>query len=238
MASAFLIYGYIGAGKTTLARELEHAHRAVRFSSDEWVAALYGSAEGAVDDFDDALERVEAVMRTVWTRCLTLGVDVVLDSGFWPGQSVIGPARLLRVSDRRASCARSPAIRTSPGPGSAGATATWTGAWRSAAPRSTRCAAGSSPWMRTNRTPRPRRAESRCPTGAAAPPSARIMPSAADTSPASTLDVHRMATCCSDPAGFRATTGFSVTRHPQGLRGRAAPEHCRGGRIGPRTVFR
>lgn len=83
MASAFLIYGYVGAGKTTLARELEHAHRAVRFSSDEWVAALYGSAEGAVDDFDDALERVEAVMRTVWTRCLTLGVDVVLDSGFW-----------------------------------------------------------------------------------------------------------------------------------------------------------
>lgn len=55
----------------------------MRFTSDEWVATLYGAEEGSVPDFQKALSRVECVMEPLWTRCLQVDVDVVLDLGFW-----------------------------------------------------------------------------------------------------------------------------------------------------------
>jgi predicted kinase len=41
-ATAFLIHGYLGAGKTTLARRLEVEQAAIRFTHDEWMRSLYG----------------------------------------------------------------------------------------------------------------------------------------------------------------------------------------------------
>jgi predicted kinase len=84
MATAHLIHGYIGAGKTTFASRLELSEFAVRFTSDDWLAmAWYGTEAAAQPDVPTVHARVEAVMLPVWTRCLTLGVDVVLDLGFW-----------------------------------------------------------------------------------------------------------------------------------------------------------
>lgn len=83
MPTAFLVHGHIGVGKTTVARQLEDRYTAVRFTSDEWVAVLYGSEEGSVRDFADVLSRVEMVMEPLWVRWLQAGVDVVLDLGFW-----------------------------------------------------------------------------------------------------------------------------------------------------------
>lgn len=83
MATAHLIYGYIGAGKSTVAARLERELPAIRFSSDEWIARLYSEDEADIADFGVLLDRVESVMQPVWTRCLRLGVDVVLDQGFW-----------------------------------------------------------------------------------------------------------------------------------------------------------
>ncbi len=76
-----MVYGHVGVGKSTFARHLADQSRAVRFDSDAWVGALYGRDEGSVADFAVAQVTVEAVMAGVWTRCL--GVDVVLDLGFW-----------------------------------------------------------------------------------------------------------------------------------------------------------
>jgi predicted kinase len=42
MATAHLIHGYLGAGKTTFARRLEEELPAIRFSHDEWMTNLYG----------------------------------------------------------------------------------------------------------------------------------------------------------------------------------------------------
>ena len=42
MATAHLIHGFLGAGKTTFARELEQNIPAIRFSHDEWMTRLYG----------------------------------------------------------------------------------------------------------------------------------------------------------------------------------------------------
>jgi predicted kinase len=42
MATAHLIRGFLGVGKTMLARRLEQDIPAIRFSHDEWMTRLYG----------------------------------------------------------------------------------------------------------------------------------------------------------------------------------------------------
>ncbi len=82
MATAHLIHGFLGAGKTTLARALEQKLPAIRFSHDEWMARLYG-IDPPIEHFQEYFRRVSDQIDTVWPRCLQLGLDVVLDLGFW-----------------------------------------------------------------------------------------------------------------------------------------------------------
>lgn len=37
---AFLIHGFLGAGKTTFAKRLEEEEKALRFTHDEWMSQL------------------------------------------------------------------------------------------------------------------------------------------------------------------------------------------------------
>lgn len=85
MATAHLIHGFLGSGKTTLARRLEASLPAIRFTSDEWMARFYGN-DPPPERFPDLYRRVADQIGTVWPRCLELGLDVVLDFGFWSRQ--------------------------------------------------------------------------------------------------------------------------------------------------------
>jgi predicted kinase len=82
MATAHLLFGFLGSGKTTLARELEERHRAIRFTPDEWMARLFGE-DPDVAIFKEKQAIIFALLEPMWLRCLRLGVDVVLDYGFW-----------------------------------------------------------------------------------------------------------------------------------------------------------
>lgn len=82
MPTAHLIHGYIGAGKTTFARRLEQELPAIRFSHDEWMAYLYGD-DPPVDQFPVFRHQVSRLIGKQWTRCVELGLHVVLDIGFW-----------------------------------------------------------------------------------------------------------------------------------------------------------
>jgi len=82
MPTAHLIHGFLGVGKTTLARRLAETVPAIRFSHDEWMARLYGN-DPPVEHFPEFYRRVSEQLEQVWPRCLELGVDVVLDFGFW-----------------------------------------------------------------------------------------------------------------------------------------------------------
>jgi predicted kinase len=82
MATAHLIHGYLGAGKTTFARRLERDLPAVRFSHDEWMARLFGE-DSPAELFQARRQRIWELMAVQWARCLELGLDVVLDLGFW-----------------------------------------------------------------------------------------------------------------------------------------------------------
>ena len=82
MPTAHLIHGFLGAGKTTFARQLEYSIPAIRFSHDEWVTRFYGNDPPA-EHFADFCRRVHEQLDEIWPRCLELGIDVVLDFGFW-----------------------------------------------------------------------------------------------------------------------------------------------------------
>ena len=82
MATLYLICGLPGAGKTTLARQLERTHGALRLCPDEWIAQL-------LDDLNDRAEmdrlrgRIESIQWEMAKRVLTLGASVILENGFW-----------------------------------------------------------------------------------------------------------------------------------------------------------
>lgn len=77
-----LICGLPCSGKTTLAKALELEHSALRLSPDEWIIRLYGS-DISGEALDAARDPVETALWELAARVLVLGLDVILEYGFW-----------------------------------------------------------------------------------------------------------------------------------------------------------
>ena len=78
MPRLILLCGLPGAGKTTLARQIESDLSALRLCPDEWLEGLGASL------FDEYLRaRVETLQWELAQRVLALGSSVVLENGFW-----------------------------------------------------------------------------------------------------------------------------------------------------------
>jgi predicted kinase len=77
-ATLFLTIGLPGTGKTTAARRIEAEHSALRLTKDEWIKAIFGTANPA-----SASDVVEGRLIAVGMRALELGTNVVLDFGLW-----------------------------------------------------------------------------------------------------------------------------------------------------------
>jgi len=78
MATLFLICGLPGSGKSTVARRLEQEHHALRLTPDEWMERIVGHGRD-----EEQRAAIEAIQRDLAQRLLQLGVNVVLESGFW-----------------------------------------------------------------------------------------------------------------------------------------------------------
>ena len=74
----FLMVGLPGAGKTTRAKELAVAHRALRLTPDGWMIALFDGTQP-----DRKRDLLEGLLITVALQTLRLGTSVVLDFGLW-----------------------------------------------------------------------------------------------------------------------------------------------------------
>jgi predicted kinase len=82
MPTLHLTCGLPGAGKTTLARQLERQHGALRLTTDEWLVRLFG-ADITMAENELFRGRLEGLLLDTAVRALELGVDVVLDFGVW-----------------------------------------------------------------------------------------------------------------------------------------------------------
>lgn len=82
MATLFLICGLPGAGKTTLAKRLEQEKQALRLCPDEWISPILKDASDQ-GELDRLRSPVENLQWEVAKRVLSLGVNVILENGFW-----------------------------------------------------------------------------------------------------------------------------------------------------------
>ena len=82
MAAIHLIVGFMGFGKTTLAKKLEKELPAVRFTHDEFMRSLYGR-NLPEPEFRSAAQKVDDLIWSLAAQVVAAGVDVVLDYGFW-----------------------------------------------------------------------------------------------------------------------------------------------------------
>ncbi|MDG4819371.1 ATP-binding protein [Micromonospora sp. WMMD956] len=77
-ARLLLMVGLPGAGKTTRARELAGAHRALRLTPDEWMIPLFDGAQP-----EGKRDLLEGQLIGLALQALRLGTSVVLDFGLW-----------------------------------------------------------------------------------------------------------------------------------------------------------
>jgi len=77
-ATLFLMVGLPGAGKTTRARQLALAYRALRLTPDEWMIPLFDGTQP-----DGKRDVLEGLLITVARQALRAGTSVVLDFGLW-----------------------------------------------------------------------------------------------------------------------------------------------------------
>ncbi len=86
MATAHLIFGPVGSGKTTFGRAFAAERGALFFCIDEWMAALFMMDAPTPLTLEWALPRTvrcEQQILNVATQALALGTDVVLELGFF-----------------------------------------------------------------------------------------------------------------------------------------------------------
>ena len=82
MATIHLMCGFIGFGKTTIAKQLEKTLPAVRLTHDEFMVQLYGR-NMPYEDFHPNYDKVDDLLWNLADKIIGAGTDVIMDYGFW-----------------------------------------------------------------------------------------------------------------------------------------------------------
>ncbi|MBX3501331.1 MAG: ATP-binding protein [Alphaproteobacteria bacterium] len=79
MTTLYLISGKIGAGKSTLAKQLAARPATLLISEDHWTSHLFADQLRTIDDYRRLSARLRAAMAPHIVAILKLGLSVVLD---------------------------------------------------------------------------------------------------------------------------------------------------------------
>lgn len=82
MPTIHFMHGFIGSGKTTIAKKLEQELPAIRFNNDELMVALYGRHVPEYK-FKTFYQRIDKLIWNLTKKMVELGNDVIIDLGFW-----------------------------------------------------------------------------------------------------------------------------------------------------------
>ncbi|MDR2807465.1 MAG: ATP-binding protein [Spirochaetaceae bacterium] len=82
MNTLHLMVGLPCSGKTTKAKILEKEYNALLLTPDKWCLRLFGD-DTMEKEHDKNHENVEEIQWEIAKRVLSLGIDVILDFGFW-----------------------------------------------------------------------------------------------------------------------------------------------------------
>lgn len=80
---AYVICGFIGAGKTTFARKLEKETKAIRITKDEWIIKIFGNKITSDKNFERYDKYITELAKDIAFKILKSGKDVIIDEGFW-----------------------------------------------------------------------------------------------------------------------------------------------------------
>ena len=81
-ATVCVLCGFIGAGKTTFAKQLEARTGAVRITKDEWLIRMVGN-DPTIDGYADFDARMCGLSRDLAFQLAAKGIDVIIDEGVW-----------------------------------------------------------------------------------------------------------------------------------------------------------
>jgi predicted kinase len=81
-ATIHLMHGFIGFGKTTVAKRLAQDLPAVRLTNDEFMKKLYGR-NPTVELFKEYYDRIDGLIWDLTSQIIKAGANVIIDSGFW-----------------------------------------------------------------------------------------------------------------------------------------------------------
>ena len=83
MPAIHLMVGFIGFGKTTIAKQLSKTIPAIRLTHDEFMVKRYGRNP---DDFQTKYDIIDQEIRKKTAELIKSGQSVILDYGFWTHQ--------------------------------------------------------------------------------------------------------------------------------------------------------
>ncbi|MBQ7633478.1 MAG: AAA family ATPase [Alphaproteobacteria bacterium] len=82
MATIHLMVGFMGFGKTTLAKQLAETIPAVRLTHDDLMVKLYGR-NMPYTEFHLNYDKVDEILWNLAEQIIKTGTDVIMDYGFW-----------------------------------------------------------------------------------------------------------------------------------------------------------
>jgi len=81
--TAYILCGFIGAGKTTFARKLVKETNVIRITKDEWIVKIFGNKVTSDKNFERYDKNITKLATDIAFKILRSGGDVIIDEGFW-----------------------------------------------------------------------------------------------------------------------------------------------------------